>query len=151
MARKPAPAQAPPLIALNGAAFGFGRAPLFRGLDLALYPGERTCLVGRNAVGKSTLFKIIAGDIELDAGERYAEPGLSIAHLAQETAAAPDMRVADYVAQPLATADRHLGAAICDRMQLDGSRAMDGPLASLNCSRCLASGDWPLRVSRGLT
>ena len=120
MARRPAP----PLIALNGAALGFGGAPLFTGLDLALYPGERACLVGRNAVGKSTLLKIIAGDMELDAGKRYAEPGLRIAHLPQETAAAADVTVAGYVAQPLATADRHLGAAMLDRMQLDGTRPM---------------------------
>ncbi len=124
MARKPAPARAPPLIALNGVTLTFGGTPLFAGLDLALYPGERTCLVGRNAAGKSTLIKIIAGEIELDAGERYTEPGLSIAHLAQETAAPPDMTVADYVAQPLARDDQHLGTAMCGRMKLDGTRTM---------------------------
>ena len=124
MARKPAPAQTPPLIALNGAAIGFGGAPLFADLDLALYPGERACLVGRNATGKSTLLKILTGEVELDAGERYARPGLRIARLPQETEIRADMTVADYVAQPLAAESRHQAAAMLDRVKLDGARRM---------------------------
>ena len=124
MARKPAPAQTPPIIALNGAAIGFGGAPLFADLDLALYPGERACLVGRNATGKSTLLKILTGEVELDAGERYARPGLRIARLPQETEMRADMTVADYVAQPLAAESRHQAAAMLDRVKLDGTRRM---------------------------
>ncbi len=124
MARKPAPAQTPPLIALNGATIGFGGAPLFAGLDLVLYPGDRACLVGRNATGKSTLLKILTGEVELDAGERYARPGLRIARLPQETEIRADMTVADYVAEPLATESRHQAAAMLDRVKLDGAQRM---------------------------
>ncbi|MDF2999375.1 MAG: family ATP-binding cassette protein, partial [Xanthobacteraceae bacterium] len=41
--------------------------PLFTGLDLSFGP-ERTGLVGRNGVGKSTLLKLIAGEMSPRAG-----------------------------------------------------------------------------------
>lgn len=114
----------PPLVSLNGAVLSFGDGPLFGSINLALYAGDLACLVGRNAAGKSTLLRVIAGEIALDAGEHYVEPDLRIAYLPQETIAASDMTVADFVAQPLGKADRHLGSAVLDRMQLDGKRRM---------------------------
>ena len=69
----------PPLLSLRDAAIGFGGPPLFAGLTLHIAKGDIACLVGRNGCGKTTLMKLIAGELELDAGERYAEPGLTIA------------------------------------------------------------------------
>ena len=59
---------APPLLSLRDAAIGFGGAPLFEGLTLHIAKGDIACLVGRNGCGKSTLMKLIAGELELDAG-----------------------------------------------------------------------------------
>lgn len=117
-------AKKPPLVSLKGAVLSFGDGPLLGGIDLALYPSDLACLVGRNAAGKSTLLKVIAGEIALDAGEHYVEPGLRMAYLPQETIAAPSVTVADFVAQPLGKADWHLGSAMLDRMQIDGKRRM---------------------------
>jgi ATP-binding cassette subfamily F protein uup len=72
------------LVALRGAAVTFGGVPLFSQLDLALSTGDRACIVGRNGSGKSTLLKLLAGEADLDAGERFVQPGTSIAYLAQE-------------------------------------------------------------------
>jgi ATP-binding cassette subfamily F protein uup len=52
---------------------------LFDGVDLALEPRVRACLVGRNGAGKSTLLRILSGRIEPDAGDRFANPGVRIA------------------------------------------------------------------------
>ncbi|WP_144037855.1 ATP-binding cassette domain-containing protein, partial [Sphingopyxis sp. KK2] len=41
--------------------------PLFTGLDLG-FAAERTGLVGRNGVGKTSLLRLIAGEIEPQAG-----------------------------------------------------------------------------------
>jgi iron complex transport system ATP-binding protein len=38
-----------------------GRGQLLQGLDLCVQPGERWCVLGRNAVGKSTLLRALAG------------------------------------------------------------------------------------------
>ncbi len=57
------------LIELDGVSKTLGGRPLFRDLDLALMPGRRVGLVGANGTGKSTLLKIIRGEIQPDSGE----------------------------------------------------------------------------------
>ena len=39
------------------------------GVNLSIDAGERLCLVGRNGTGKSTLMKMIAGEIQPEDGE----------------------------------------------------------------------------------
>jgi ATPase subunit of ABC transporter with duplicated ATPase domains len=51
-------------------------------------PRSRTGLVGRNGVGKSTLLRILAGEVEPDRGSvRRTPPGLAVGYLPQEPAA----------------------------------------------------------------
>jgi ATP-binding cassette subfamily F protein uup len=57
---------------------------LFDGVDLALEPGARACLVGRNGAGKSTLLRVLAGRLEPDGGERSATPAARIVFVPQE-------------------------------------------------------------------
>ena len=104
---------APPVLAVRNAAVGFGGEPLFADAELALAPGERTCLVGRNGSGKSTLLKALAGTVPLDAGERYVEPGLRIGVLAQDSALPPTLTVADFAA-----ADGAAGHAVAEVLQV---------------------------------
>ncbi|MCJ2032926.1 ABC-F family ATP-binding cassette domain-containing protein [Methylobacterium sp. J-068] len=75
---------APPLLTLQDVALTFGGTPLIAQAELAISPGERTCLVGRNGSGKSTLMKIAAGLVEPDKGARFVQPGTTIRYLAQE-------------------------------------------------------------------
>ncbi|MCJ2082010.1 ABC-F family ATP-binding cassette domain-containing protein [Methylobacterium sp. J-090] len=75
---------APPLLTLQDVALTFGGTPLIERAELAISPGERTCLVGRNGSGKSTLMKIAAGLVEPDKGVRFVQPGTTIRYLAQE-------------------------------------------------------------------
>ena len=75
-----------PVIALKDVRLADGPRMLFDGVDLALEPGLRACLVGRNGAGKSTLLRMLAGLIEPDGGERTMAPGTRIAVVAQEPA-----------------------------------------------------------------
>ncbi len=61
-----------------------GIKPLLTGADLTLNRGQRLGLVGANGCGKSTLFALIRGELECDAGELSLQPGCTIAHVAQE-------------------------------------------------------------------
>ncbi len=74
-----------PVLALKDVRLADGAKPLFDGVDLALEPRVRACLVGRNGAGKSTLLKILAAQgVEADSGERAAQPGAKIVYVSQE-------------------------------------------------------------------
>ena len=71
-------------ITLKDIGLSFGGLPLLNGIDLQIESGERVCLVGRNGEGKSSLMKILAGEIEPDRGEITRQKGLRVARLTQE-------------------------------------------------------------------
>jgi len=58
-----------PLLRLRGVTKSFGAVQALRGVDLDVYPGKVTALVGDNGAGKSTLIKAISGIHTADAGE----------------------------------------------------------------------------------
>ena len=58
-----------PLLELRGVDKSFGAVQVLHGVDLKVYPGQVTALVGDNGAGKSTLVKAIAGIYRADAGE----------------------------------------------------------------------------------
>ena len=66
--------------------------PLFTGLDLG-FAAERTGLVGRNGVGKTTLLRLIAGEIGPQAGN--VRVGGTLAMLRQSVQPPPGARIAD--------------------------------------------------------
>ncbi|HEY9147803.1 MAG TPA: ATP-binding cassette domain-containing protein, partial [Gammaproteobacteria bacterium] len=72
------------LMTLRNVTLSFGGAPLLDGVDLQIEPGERLCLVGRNGTGKSTLMKLLAGELQADSGEIVGRQGLKVARLTQE-------------------------------------------------------------------
>jgi ATP-binding cassette subfamily F protein uup len=56
------------LIRAEGLSKALGGKQLFSGLDLVASPGDRIGLVGANGVGKTTLIRVLVGDLEADAG-----------------------------------------------------------------------------------
>lgn len=62
----------------------FGGPPLLDGVSFDIEDNDRVCLMGRNGEGKSTLLKIIAGEMEAGSGEIIKRTGLKVARLIQE-------------------------------------------------------------------
>ncbi|PZO34996.1 MAG: elongation factor 3 [Alphaproteobacteria bacterium] len=80
----------PPLVALKDVRLQDGQRPLFDGVDLAIEPRTRSCLVGRNGAGKSTLMKVVMGLIEADSGTRSVQSSVRFAYVPQEPLIAGD-------------------------------------------------------------
>ncbi len=71
------------LLSLNDARFDYGREKILRGVNLALQSGVKYALVGANGVGKSTLARIISGDLEKEEGALVRSPGCRVAYVHQ--------------------------------------------------------------------
>src|SRR5260370_17306621 len=84
---------------------------LIEGASVQVPAGARVGLVGRNGTGKSTLFRVIAGDIAADHGSIALPPRARIGRLPQEApdgpeppidlALAPDHERTTLLAQPV--------------------------------------------------
>ena len=62
----------------------FGARSLFEGLSWHVGYGERIGLVGRNGVGKTTLFRLVTGELSPDTGEVITAKRARVGYLAQE-------------------------------------------------------------------
>jgi len=95
-----------PIISLQNVSLAFGDQPLLDDLSLSIDHGERVCLIGRNGEGKSTLLKVIAGDLQADEGELVGLRSARIASLEQEVPLGLTGSVFDVVAAGLGAAGR---------------------------------------------
>ena len=62
----------------------FAGKPLFTDISWHLKKGERVGLVGENGAGKSTIMRIIAGQVELSSGELQFAKGATVGYLPQD-------------------------------------------------------------------
>jgi len=99
-----------PLLDMKNIRLSFGGPLLLDGADLIVEPGERICLLGRNGEGKSSLIKIIHGDLSPNSGEIVRQQGLRISMLEQEVPGGMPGTVFDVVAGGIAG----LGALVAE-------------------------------------
>jgi ATP-binding cassette subfamily F protein uup len=85
------------LLSLHNVSIAYGGAPLLDGADLHIEAGDRACLVGRNGTGKTTLMRILCGEISPDSGALTAAPNMRVAYLPQEVSHDLKGRVATLV------------------------------------------------------
>lgn len=75
----------------------FGAKPLFENVNAKFSDGNRYGLIGANGCGKSTLMKILGGDLEPSAGTVVVESNVRLGKLRQDQFAFEDLRVLDVV------------------------------------------------------
>lgn len=71
------------LISAENATFGFGGETLLENIRFTLSEGDRVGLIGANGEGKTTLLRLILGELEPDSGEMFRKNGIKIGYLAQ--------------------------------------------------------------------
>ena len=131
------------LITFHEVGFTWRKPPILEDVNLAIDTGERIGLLGRNGTGKSTLLKLIAGNIQPDHGTVRTAPKLRISRLIQEVPDDVGGTISDVISGGWATSTDpgdedaihnqqwQLEAALdrtLTRMQLDPTR----PFASLS-------------------
>jgi ABC transport system ATP-binding/permease protein len=133
-----------PLLRLENISLSYGYLPLLAQVQFQIDAGERVCLVGRNGTGKTTLFRVIAGEAVPEAGKVWAQDGLRVTHLEQDAPADEEQTVFQVVASGLG----ELGSLLFEyhqaTQQVGAAEPMSlGPLATLN-ARIESLGGWNL-------
>ena len=86
------------LISMQEVSLGFGGPLLLENINLQIERGEWIGLLGRNGMGKTTLLKLINGDLEPESGVVARQQNLHLAYLAQEVPLGLNGTVAHVVA-----------------------------------------------------
>jgi ATPase subunit of ABC transporter with duplicated ATPase domains len=87
------------MLATSNVSIQFGAKPLFEQVTVKFTDSNRYGLIGANGCGKSTLMKILSGDLEQSSGEVMLQTGLRLGKLNQNQFAYEDERVLDVVMQ----------------------------------------------------
>ncbi len=72
------------IFSIDGLCLAFGSHVLLDHANFSLEKGERVCLIGRNGTGKTTLMRLIQGEMQADEGDVRKKDGLIVSSLAQE-------------------------------------------------------------------
>jgi ABC transport system ATP-binding/permease protein len=72
------------LVSVHNLTYAYGAKTLFEKLDFILSPGSRLGLLGKNGTGKSTLLKLLAGELKPTQGTLKYADSLKIVYFDQE-------------------------------------------------------------------
>ncbi|WP_127845189.1 ABC-F family ATP-binding cassette domain-containing protein [Psychroflexus aestuariivivens] len=72
------------MLHIHNLSVSFGGEYLFKDISFKLSPGNRVGLIGKNGAGKSTMLKIIAGEMSIDTGQIAKDKEISIGFLKQD-------------------------------------------------------------------
>jgi len=106
------------IINIENLHFSYGIHEIFKDLNLSINEKKQIGLIGRNGTGKSTLLKLLTGELAPDSGRISKKNGLTIGYLAQEPIVAEDVSLEEMltsVFQPLIDMERrikHIGDQI---------------------------------------
>ncbi|MBY0490239.1 MAG: ATP-binding cassette domain-containing protein [Gemmatimonadaceae bacterium] len=86
------------LISIGNVGVEFGATEIFRDVTMTIAPGDRWAVVGRNGTGKTTLVRLITGDVAPTKGTVARMPGLRVALMDQHRRFPEQMPLWDIVA-----------------------------------------------------
>ena len=84
-------------LSLNSCEFAFGKRIIFDDISLSIHRDDKTAIVGKNGVGKSTLFNIISNKIKIDSGELWINPKINIGYLNQREKFKENINILDFL------------------------------------------------------
>lgn len=88
------------ILQVNHLSKSFQGTPIFTDLNFTIQDHEKVALVGQNGVGKSTLLKILSGELSYDSGDIHLKKGCSLGYLAQNTVLESEKTIWEAMQEP---------------------------------------------------
>ncbi len=112
---------------VHEAAFHYdGQPNLFENLNLTIHNNDRICIVGKNGKGKTTLLKVLAGELAPQAGDLKPHPSLKRGYFEQTNTAAldPNRTVEQEIMSADADCTNQMARDIAGAMMFSGDQAL---------------------------
>jgi len=107
------------LVSFSDVSLRLGDLQLLDGAAFSIERGERVCLIGRNGEGKSSLLRVLTGELAPQGGTLALSKGIRLARLPQEVPEGIEGRVR-VVVEGEGQSEAHEIEAILNRLKLDG-------------------------------
>lgn len=120
-----APFAAKTLLRANDISFSYpGTEPLIRDLGITIGRRDRICVIGKNGKGKTTLLRVLAGELEPGSGRIECHPGIRTGYFTQTNIHTlnPSLTVEEEIMN--AGCDRQTARDICGAMMFEEDRAL---------------------------
>ena len=97
------------LLTLENVAFGYDDKRILENISFTVNEGERIGFIGQNGEGKTTLIRLMLGQLSQDEGSIYRKSGLKCGYLAQTGGYESENTVYDLSVSMLIDRDSTLG------------------------------------------
>ena len=84
------------MISLKNISLDFGMQEIFNNISATIQPNDKIGLVGANGTGKSTLLKAITKQHDINNGEIFVSPSMSIGYIPQEAVLTSNLTVLEH-------------------------------------------------------
>ena len=105
-------------LSLNECNLAFGKKKIFENISLTIHYNDRIAIVGKNGAGKTTLFNIINRIKEIDSGELWINPKITLSFL-QQRGEKKDLKIFDYLSKFIDSKNEYFIEKVCDELKLD--------------------------------
>lgn len=101
-------------------------SPLFENLSLTVYPKDRIAVIGKNGKGKTTLLKVLHGDLDADSGRVKINPGVHTGYFEQTNIQTlnDNFSIEEELLAAFENSDRQAVRNICGAMMFEKDTAL---------------------------
>ncbi len=93
------------LLSFNNCVFGYSKSKIFVDLSFAVHQGDKIALIGKNGVGKTTLFKLLSQNLKIDDGETWFNPRINTSMMYQSNLVKKDVGTKEFILEQIANSE----------------------------------------------
>jgi ABC transport system ATP-binding/permease protein len=109
-----------PIFYIKNGNLAFGEKIILEEAECYIENGDKIALVGENGSGKSTLMRLIFGEYELDSGDIFRLPSVSLGYLKQEVDIVRNISVLEFILEKLKDPnDEYKAKILLNELSLD--------------------------------